>query len=737
MKPNEVVMLVDAYDGVIDPDLMDITFPADIPEWVVTILRDEDSMQMLKENESGEYHCRYWDMEKLSNEKLPVRHDIFLDRYMIPETIVEYTSEEEYISFMERFASHYLPSGEDSLLALHGADDAQLRYFSILIFIMQWAGKRYKMYDDFTIFECREKESPYDDTIITIQRMIGSVHGIVLTTVDWCFFDALTIRINHANILTLLQRWLIHSKNYRENFVYFVKHPENFSNKIEDGKMIHDMVHGYLVKSHWYDKLDRNAEDEFLTPVLALFSEGRYRYFTKHKETIGITKYYKYIPTTLVHSVMSSYSCFEELRLLVNRSNHWFIDTDGCITTTEVTFVDTAKDVIRKNPTAAVDYIHGIAKENLTTQPISLISNILDIQETMWKDEMENNEISYNDPVGDIDEVDIVMYFAKYYIENSLNNKTAFLEWWNHVSYGTHFSNGEICRNLDVLSDFFSEDPKIVKKSGNSEISNKIWNIAMYGIYMFTLRATMNKEIWRSNNGDKIKLMWVRYASLSRIQEISNFPWKKEKSSNPLVGIASDKEQKDGLSFILAAAALNIDLYSIYPAYQYLVKTMTPHMCTDGFDLINRCKSADFVEIYQILRTSLQCNIVPVSIYRLAILSLRKLLSKKADKMEEDPQTYKACIRMLDNRLLSYTESNTLTDEYYAENVINSSVALKITNYIMMDNLKSQIEKSINYLNQEQIFENWNRIMLTKTMVDREGIKTFNEHMIEFLVRLQ
>ena len=202
-----------------------------------------------------------------------------------------------------------------------------------------------------------------------------------------------------------------------------------------------------------------------------------------------------------------------------------------------------------------------IQKMYFDKSPLHTINMILISELSMRNVANEHSTLSCRESEP-IKEVDLLMYYAKYYVQNSLDNQDEFFNWWAHISHGVQFADGEICRNLDVLTDLFNDEKKIIIKSEDDSINDKIWDVGLHGIYIFTLKSEMCDKNSLSED-QKNRLRWIRYSVLTKIREIHSFPWAKQQSpSNRLMQIAEDPPYDKGLEFILSTASLN----SIAPA---------------------------------------------------------------------------------------------------------------------------------------------------------------------------
>lgn len=745
MKTYEMGMLVLTYHGVIDSTTSTILFPPTIPNWMVKLFTSNKETS-IEETEEGSYRCTYERLEEYmdtvgtSTEEEQYHYAIeqmIWFRYLIPENIVLFTTEKEYSVFMNQFIERgtEIEEYDDKKKLFDGTDTDTLQYIPLLLFVMQWAKKKYQITDtDHTIFECSAKDLPYDNVIATLHKINFPIGTVSSCPGNSYFFDIAYIEVNYVNLPRLIRYWYELSKVNRLEVQAFLRGEKYLPDCVEEytGKMISDNMHGYFVTEELLGS-ERTLEDELLTVLMTLFTNGKYPYFIKHMaKSNSISDYnmdYKFIPLTNIHNRKSATSCFSELRLLINQSNHWFIDTDGCITTTEIEYTDTAEKVVTEDPLKGIDLIEYLISEKFVNRPLKNIRAVITNEKErrtkayqMYVDTEEN----MSEPTETITEEELIMFYANFYIENSMDGENNFYDWWKQVSHGVEITNKPVYRNLSVVSELFSGNYKHIQKANEGVIGNKIWNIAMYGIYIFTLRCEYIKEY-----------EWIRYAALNAVKVIHSYPWKQAKRTNRLLEIARDPENTDGLALILAAASLNIDTYEIYPAYQYIVKNFTSDLCDDGFYWINYCKTESFYHIQWKLQNFLSCNVVPASIYRLAIITLRKILSNRLSEIENDPRNYMFCIQLLDNRLFSYNEINPLSEEYCSNNVIDHSSAVKITNYIMMDNLVMQVKDSIDYLNQDRIYENWGVVMESKNIVDRDNIRSFNEHIANFLSKMK
>lgn len=748
MKPEELAMLCIAYKGDVDAKLGVIKFPKTIPDGILSMLTDYTTLK--EENDC--YSCGVYLYD--SNNKVIADEEtlskiigimcyqkdyLLMMRYLIPETSIEYLDDMEVLEFVHLFTENAYGENERMTENIyHGAEPALYKVFAILTFITEWASSKYTTDDESTIFECDERILPCNFNGYDI-RSIGIDFVEVLPFPIAGFSKIEYIRIPFTNVFTAIENWYNDSKEFRTEYMDFLRSEEYLSNDTSGnentGLLISNAVRAYLVKGGYLSETRRD-EDTFLAQIFSIFSDGKYKLFIKETQ-LGLNgPSYKYIPTTVTHSIQSSNGCFSEFRLLINRSSHWYIDINGNIVTRDTSLVDTEEMIVTADGVNAVSSAIEFQKVKLNKLPISMIQLVLHTQLSMRTVAKENSRISYMD-AKPITEIDLVMYYANYYVQNGLDHQNDFFTWWGNISHNVKFADGEICRNLDVLADFFSDERKIIIKSEDDSINDKIWNIGMYGIYIFTLKCEMetpNTLLQSQIN----RLRWIRYSIFTKIREIHTFPWAKQKTlQNPLMKIAEDPDNCNGLDFILAAASLNIDTYTIYPVYQYLVRTVTKDMLMCGFNQLETLKKGDFKEVFRLLTDFLSCNVVPISVYRLAILTIRNILSHRRKDIEKDAKTYLSCLRILDNKFVSYRERTSLTKEYYSNDVIGQEVGLKIINYAEMNDLAKQVEKSVAFLDKDRIFENWNNIMRTKEIMNRDNIGVFNESMINFLTMLE
>lgn len=745
MKPEELAMLVIAYDGMIDTSSAIINFPKTIPEWVRSML---DDFTNLKEN-PDDFICAFFDYSedkvakdvlKMNKVKELVSGDKkYLNsiRYLAPERSVNYVCDIcEYLDFIHLY---YQKANEEYLIpidkkSMSGAEESLYKIFGVLTFICEWCSSKYVTIEDSSIiFECNRKELPCEFTGTDLNP-IGVDFVEVLPGASASFSGIEYIKIPFTNVWKAIEAWFNDSKDYRNDYIEFLRNEQYLKGINSDndklGELICNASRAYLVKHHDFSK--KTDEDVILSQLLSIFSIGKYKIFIREKDVENLNEVYKYVPTTVTHSVAAGNGCFSELRLLINHSSYWYIDIHGNISTTDINTVDTDEVIVNTDGAKAVENIMNFQRVYFSKTPLRMISMVLQTQLSMRTVAREHSTISYKEaePIKDID---LLMYFANYYVQNSLDNMNEFFDWWGHVSHGVKFADSEICRNLDVLTDFFNDEQKIITLSDEESINDKIWNVGLYGIYIFTIRC----EIESSNTlteDQKNRLHWVRYSISSKIREIRNFPWERVKTpTNRLIQIAEDPQQNDGIALIMAAASLNIDTYTIYPAYQYFIRTLTKDMIMQGFAELDIVKKGSFEDIYHLLRTKLSCNTVPMNIYRLAILTIRSILCHRKRDIEKDVTTYLNCLRILDNKFVSYKEKNPLTVEYYTNTVIGQEVGLKIVNYLEMNDLAKQVEEDVRFLEKNRIFENWTRIMQTKTIMNRDNIGVFNESMIQFL----
>lgn len=740
MKPEEFAMLSIAYEGNIDIETCQIKFPKNIPDWTTALLDDytkfiEDDgcySAALLLSDNNRIISDHEKIIKISNIISSQKESLLRLRYLIPETCVDYADESEFLEFVHLFVKNI--TGEQQLTneKYHGAESSLYEIFGLLTFITQWAKGKYSTYDDFIIFECDEKILPCEFSALDIES-IGFESFEVLPFPTHSFSKIDYIKIPFTNVFKSLRAWYDDSKELRNEYIEFLRNETYLTNTScsseYTGVLILDAVRAYMVKS--FIRISQNRdEDTMLAELFTIFSNGKYKLFIKELVSDKCLSYYRFIPATSTHSFGSSHGCFSEISILINHSSCWYVDINGNIVTTDIQTIDNENVIIESDDVRAVENCIKFQKMCFEKTPLHITRIILDSQLKMRKNIKDHSTLSYK-PKESIKEIDLLMYYANYYIQNSSEQQNGFFDWWENVSRGVNFADGDICRNPDVIKDLFADKHEIIINSDDS-INNKIWNIGLYGIYIFTLKCETSYPNTLTIE-QRNQLQWIRYLIPSKIREIHTFPWDKKKPSNPLMEIAQDSENHNGEAFIFAVASLNIDTYMVYPVYQYLVRHVTNDMIIYGFAQLDTIKRGDFNSIYIMLKENLACNTVPMSLYRFAIITIREILSHRIKDIEKDTNGYLNCLRILDNKYISYREQQSLTTEYYSNNVISQEVGLKIINYLEMCDLAKQVETPVNFLEKDQIIENWNRIMLTRSIMSPDKISIFNESLIDFL----
>lgn len=728
MKSEELAMLCIAYEGVIDINLGIIKFPKNIPDWVHHVL--EDNILIFEKDDH--YYCMISyvkdnnkeSLQKIINIIIYEKDYLLKMRYLIPEISINYINIPVFLDFIHLFIENITDKQDRITQYLyHGGESCLYEIFGILTFITEWADE-YSTDAECTIFKCDEKILPCNFTAYDIEFIGGNYIDIISiqnsSKIEY-------IKIAFTNVLKSIYAWYEDSKEFRDEYIDFLRDETYLKNTACDnedmGILILDSVRAYLVKRG--DFQSKHDEDRFLAKILTIFS--KYKSFVKEpiyiKRSMNmdkIIKSYKFIPAQSNFSYISSSGCFSELRILINRSSCWYINIDGNIVTTDTEYIDNLQsydDII-----IILSCIEFMKKRLRFKKSIfSNINTILGVYLYMQKMNQKELYTISHIPKKSIKEIDLLMYYANYYVVNSSN--------YQYVNPDTKFVDDKTYRNLNALIGLFDDENEVITKSEGGDIEDRLWNIGMYGIYMFISKC----------KAENVNINRIRRLAIGNIRKIDNLPLETvEKISNPLMQIAEDPVNKNGIEFILAAASLNIDTYIDYPIYQYFVNHITDDMIIHGFDQLDIIKKKDFHTIYNMLNENLSCNTVPIGIYALAIATTRDMLSHRVKDIEKDTNMYLKCLRLLDNKYESYIGKNSLNTECYFDKMIDRNIGIKIMNYLLMNYLSKQVEGSIDYLKEDRISKNWDKIMLIREYMYSPIFEDeFNEMMITLFNMLE